>query len=60
MPTQPKLTAKTARTTSGRVIVQGVSCGMFGCLGARLAQEGQRDLAHGVESGQQSGQRQGR
>ena len=53
------LTAKTARMTSGRVIVQGVLLGMFGFLRARFAQEGQRDLAHGVEGGQEGGQRQG-
>ena len=33
--------------------------GMFRSFGARLAQEGQRNLAHGVESGQQGCQCQG-
>ena len=32
---------------------------MFGCFGAGLAQEGQGDLAHGVERGQQGSNRQG-
>ncbi len=32
---------------------------MFGCLGARFTQEGQGDLAHGVESRQEGCNRQG-
>ena len=58
MPNQPKPIAKTASTISGTVIVQGVSlaCSAAWCA---VAQKGQRNLAHGIEGGQEGGRGQG-